>query len=278
MSEWLAVEAIVRQREEEKTARALAKIANEQKSAENSDISVNRESLEVEIGNISDLSDLSIDTEEDDKTEEKSFGNYFKNLSNKFVNSVINQNLNQVENKNLLNCQWERQQFNNNESNVIHMLSVKSSSSTSSYETVANEFPPEIEGALFTPCQEQFPSNQLDLETKLAKLEAEHCCHSVEDINLKEGFKKDAEANADEEINRTIAITFKTVENPLENSSISPLNNDLTVIASIDKLQDQISTCPSPVSSNGGIYSVNLNNLNISIIINLISFLFSLSY
>lgn len=262
MSEWLAVEAIVRQREEEKTARALAKIAREQKSAGSSDVSGKRESLEVEIGNISDISDLSVDTEEEERTEERHPASNFDKFSNKLVNSVMNQDAGLVENKNLLNLQWEKHQ-SNCEPSVIHLLSVKSSPSTSSYETVANEFPADIEGGLFTPCQEQIASNPMELAAKSLKLNAERdyqltCYCSVEDIHSKEELRRENELrDSEEEVKKTIAITFKTVENSPGNSLISSLNEDSTVIASLDTLQDQVSTCPSPVSSNGGIYSVN---------------------
>jgi len=41
-------------------------------------------------------------------------------------------------------------------------------------------------------------------------------------------------------------------------SLMSPLNEDITVVASLDALQEPKSACVSPASSNGGVYSVEL--------------------
>lgn len=239
MSEWLAVEAIVRQREEEKTAKALAKIAYEQEGGKGA--SWRRESLEVEVGNISDLSDLSVDVEEEQKSNEVP---EVARLSSKSMECIKKRDSNQIRNGNLLKLDWEGQ--HSQTENYI-----KSSPSTSSYETVANEFPVEIEVLTATPCQENVLLKASEMGTEKPGIEGDSqmaSYYSVEDVHLM--VSEMTEEEADPTVCKVVGSSART-------SLISSLNEEPTVIA-LDTPQDQVSTCPSPVSSNSeGIYMVS---------------------
>ncbi|KAM7347779.1 small G protein signaling modulator 1 [Cochliomyia hominivorax] len=177
------------------------------------------------------------------------------------------------------------------------LLSVKSSPSTSSYETVGNEFTEMLEMAhhdgipieesvteIFTEhkdIEKRFDSDKVvndDAEEEEAleafelndktnnnkddndienndNVENPRKYHSVEDVRemskmthaviITEAASNDALECTDEP---TEEISRKT-------SLISPMNEDITVVASLDALQEPKSACVSPASSNGGVYS-----------------------
>lgn len=181
------------------------------------------------------------------------------------------------------------------------LLSIKSSPSTSSYETVGNEFTEILEMAhndgipidenvaevaeMLTDDKdndehfeqakledgeeeaiEAFELNDDDDEHEnennenLENDNSTRKYHSVEDVRemtkmthaviITEAASNDALECTDE----------PTEETSRKTSLISPMNEDITVVASLDALQEPKSACVSPASSNGGVYSVSLMN------------------
>ncbi|TMW54284.1 hypothetical protein DOY81_000639, partial [Sarcophaga bullata] len=169
------------------------------------------------------------------------------------------------------------------------LLSIKSSPSTSSYETVGNEFiemlemthdnglpveesvveifsePSTVEEQHFEQKSEEEEEEAIEaLEMNEIEQNNGHTVenesvrkyHSVEDVRemskmthaviITEAASNDAlECTADE----------PTEDTSRKTSLISPMNEDITVVASLDALQEPKSACVSPASSNGGVYS-----------------------
>uniref|UniRef100_A0A1I8N8I1 Uncharacterized protein n=1 Tax=Musca domestica TaxID=7370 RepID=A0A1I8N8I1_MUSDO len=174
------------------------------------------------------------------------------------------------------------------------LLSIKSSPSTSSYETVGNEFTDMVE----------MTANEHDMEMEEVEVEVE-----VEEAMMEESStNKDETREAEEPENVNEEIATEAVEQEAEESLVrkfhsledvrrastddvcsqpthaviiteaasidalectdeptdetsrktslmSPMNEDITVVASLDALQEPKSACVSPASSNGGVYS-----------------------
>jgi len=307
MSEWLAVEAIVRQREKEKTALAVAKLSAEQaRLAANASGSLNphqkltngSRQLELEQRNdeeeqeriildegendvfddndFSDISDpgdlfdepeLGQEAEEqegqsspgeellarqEDQQEERGMPRLSEQLVLEF------QNLDNMEPLRLQeNCFADSENENDlglglDGSGNILMLSIKSSPSTSSYETVGNEFVDMAEAKLD---EEERPG-------ELSKF------HSADDVRLDNPVEEEEEPSQPATaviITEAASLDALDVDDdPTEEftsrktSLMSPLNEDITVVASLDALQEPKSACVSPASSNGGVYSVEL--------------------
>ncbi|XP_017030106.1 small G protein signaling modulator 2 [Drosophila kikkawai] len=317
MSEWLAVEAIVRQREKEKTALAVARLSAEQaRLAANSNPNSNglnshekltngSRQLELErqqrngngetdhltldegendvfddndFSDISDPGDLfdepemareaeeqdpkeeGHDQEEAVVPEEEQGERVVPQLSEQLVLEF--QNIDNMEPLRLQeNCFADSETENEfglslDGSGNILMLSIKSSPSTSSYETVGNEFVDMAEAKL----EEEEPLGQLSK------------FHSADDVRLDEQ-EQEQEPEQEEEhsqpgtsviITEAASLDALNDDDPTEEftsrktSLMSPLNEDITVVASLDALQEPKSACVSPASSNGGVYSVEL--------------------
>ncbi|XP_073833326.1 small G protein signaling modulator 1-like [Musca autumnalis] len=180
------------------------------------------------------------------------------------------------------------------------LLSIKSSPSTSSYETVGNEFTDMIE---MTANEHEMEMEEVGIEesedmeetskaideTNVAEEEVEHAKESEEEENMAtealEQEDEEALSNAPrkfhslEDIRRSsmddvcsqpthaVIITeaasidaLECTDEPTDETSrktslMSPMNEDITVVASLDALQEPKSACVSPASSNGGVYS-----------------------
>ena len=387
MSEWLAVEAIVRQREKEKNDKALAKISAENKR-NGSQVTAKHVLRQTELDNgdvdndvfddhdFSDISDPGMDFDDDIMIgiqEEKDSGNcedeedLMEQEEREFLkkenvtNSIKEEQDNEFKEQDEQNDQEgeEKDAFEVNEQskdclatdepdsvvesqkafedNKLQMtidkpahivcdvdeneplslqehcfaesepeagltpeqgglllLSIKSSPSTSSYETVGNEFTEMLEMAhdnglpveesvveIFsepTPIEEHhfeqkpdegeeeeeameaFEMNEIEQNNgNTIQEESVRNYHSVEDVRemskmthaviITEAASNDAlECTADE----------PTEDTSRKTSLISPMNEDITVVASLDALQEPKSACVSPASSNGGVYSVSL--------------------
>ncbi|KAH8266562.1 hypothetical protein KR018_001421 [Drosophila ironensis] len=317
MSEWLAVEAIVRQREKEKTALALAKLTAEQaRLAATSGNSLNphqkltngSRQLELEQTSRPDNGDdidgnLVLDEGENDVFDDNDFsdisdpGDLFDEpelgqeaveleeeepkkdleeqervvpqLSEQLVLEF--QNIDNMEPLRLQeNCFADSETENDlglDGSGNILMLSIKSSPSTSSYETVGNEFVDMAEG-------------KLEEEEPLGQLSKFHSADDVRQLAGQEGddaeaeldLEPDQDLDPEEESSQPATAVIITEaasldaldDDPTEEftsrktSLMSPLNEDITVVASLDALQEPKSACVSPASSNGGVYSVEL--------------------
>ncbi|XP_039152588.1 small G protein signaling modulator 2 isoform X2 [Drosophila simulans] len=310
MSEWLAVEAIVRQREKEKTALAVAKLSAEQaRLAANAASSSNphqkltngSQLLQLEHGNgeedqehlvldegendvfddndfsdISDPGDLfdeaelgqeaeeqeqsnpkeevfeKQEDEEDQEDQEDQDQREMPRLSEQLVLEF--QDIDNMEPLRLQeNCFADSETENDlglglDSSGNILMLSIKSSPSTSSYETVGNEFVDMAEAKLE---EEEVPG-------LLSKF------HSADDVRLDNQDEEESSQPATAVIITEAASLDALDDDPTEEftsrktSLMSPLNEDITVVASLDALQEPKSACVSPASSNGGVYSVEL--------------------
>lgn len=194
MSEWLAVEAIVRQLDKEKTAHAVAKLssggsASDSKIKNIVDVDVEMENEVFEENGFSDLSDPEV--EDDDRTAKEED----EREEEQMEVDLPKEELMPVENE------------------------IKSSPSTSSYETVGTDF---IDYA----DKENFPLSPKINPTPVIVTDA-----SVDMVNL--------------------PITSSDVIN----GNLETVNEELSP-NSLDALQEPKSACVSPASSNGGIYSV----------------------
>jgi len=209
MSEWLAVEAIVRQLDKEKTAHAVAKLSSGGSASDTKgknggvDVDVEMENEVFEENGFSDLSEPEMDDEHKPMDVDVPKSPSAKQLS--IVTS------DKIE-------------------------SIKSSPSTSSYETVGTDF------VDFQDKENGLMSPKLN-PTAVIVTDA-----SIDIVNLS--------ANADEKMD----------EGDGKDSNLEPVHEEMspTVHNSLDALQEPKSACVSPASSNGGIYSVSRSRLGLS--------------
>ncbi|XP_065363899.1 small G protein signaling modulator 2 [Calliphora vicina] len=164
------------------------------------------------------------------------------------------------------------------------LLSIKSSPSTSSYETVGYEFTEMLEMAHDNgiPVEENIHevTEHQDVHEPLEPEELEEEDEAMEAFELHEVEKYDdfnennvRKYHSVEDIREMSKMTHAVIiteaasndalectDEPTEDTSrktslISPMNEDITVVASLDALQEPKSACVSPASSNGGVYS-----------------------
>lgn len=195
MSEWLAVEAIVRQLDKEKTAHAVAKLSSGG-SASDSKVKSNGVDLDVEMENevfeengFSDLSDPEMEDEDTAKAHDEPM---------------------------------DVEQLKEEIPAPIHESEIKSSPSTSSYETVGTDF--------------------VDYADK-------------ENFPLSPKINPTAVIVTDASVDMAIPLNDDKMNGMKEN--LETVNEELSP-NSLDALQEPKSACVSPASSNGGIYSVSL--------------------
>ncbi|XP_022209189.2 small G protein signaling modulator 2 [Drosophila obscura] len=337
MSEWLAVEAIVRQREKEKTALAVAKLSAEQArlaanangagvgagggaAAANAAKPMTNGSRELELelersghgqsgdeaelggdegendvfddndfsdisdpGDLSDEPELAAEAEEQpeedgnektdeeqeqdqDQEQEQEEGQLMPQLSEQLMLEF--QNLDCMEPLHLQeNCFADSEAEGEmglglDAGGNILLLSIKSSPSTSSYETVGNEFVDMVD-------VKEEPETEPETEPEPCGLLSKF--HSADDVRRDVGEEADHE---EEHPSTSVIITEAASLDALDvqcnddettedftsrkTSLMSPMNEDITVVASLDALQEPKSACVSPASSNGGVYSVEL--------------------
>ncbi|XP_034483086.1 small G protein signaling modulator 2 [Drosophila innubila] len=312
MSEWLAVEAIVRQREKEKTALAVAKLGAEQarlavktnaSNPEELPSNDNRQLDHVEANDdliegendvfddndFSDISDPGDEFDEQPLAEAAAEEHDPRNKAEAGREQVVQlrpqlneqvvlefQNIDDMEPLRLQeNCFADSETEGDlglalDGSGNILMLSIKSSPSTSSYETVGNEFADLAEGKALDEAE---PADAEDAEDeKEADGEGEgetdlfgqlSKFHSADDVRHDEEHPATAviitEAASLDDLDIQCNDDEPTEEFTSRKTSLmSPLNEDITVVASLDALQEPKSACVSPASSNGGVYSVEL--------------------
>lgn len=195
MSEWLAVEAIVRQLDKEKTAHAVAKLssggsASDSKVKNGVDIDVEMENEVFEENGFSDLSDPEVEDDEKD---------HVKMMPKEVPIDGDDPDKHPPQ----------------------AVESIKSSPSTSSYETVGTDF---------IDC----PMSPKLNPTAVIVTDA-----SIDVVNLATTENNDQENGSKENLETLHEETL-------------PSNHN-----SLDALQEPKSACVSPASSNGGIYSVS---------------------
>ncbi|XP_037936308.1 small G protein signaling modulator 2-like [Teleopsis dalmanni] len=341
MSEWLAVEAIVRQREKEKTAQAMAKLtAEKNKHAQEAGRRVSRQTemdaddLDNDVFEDHDFSDISdpgddydeemrIENEEnmemddlanerDKKSSTTDSGNGEEEVCADIVDTEVG--IEAQENEYLQSTELETEAEKQSEQILVEfeniddmepltlqencfaadseveagltpdhggilVLSIKSSPSTSSYETVGNEFADMVDlNAPINIVAETEIQETVEMEEPLEEEEIPQDVegenqriikyHSMGDLRT----SIDNTEEGDEELKPTHAVIITeaasldalqcddehTEETSRKTSLMSPMNEDITVVASLDALQEPKSACVSPASSNGGVYSCEL--------------------
>ncbi|KAL7021734.1 hypothetical protein ACKWTF_012000 [Chironomus riparius] len=201
MSEWLALEAIVRQLDKEKTAHAVAKLSSGGSASDSKvkcgvDVDVEMENEVFEENGFSDGSDVEF-------SEEKS--------------PVKKPSREHIQNNNSKSLDTEKGQ----KETELMEVDIKSSPSTSSYETVGTDFIDYVD-------KEGFPLSPKLNPTAVIVTDA-----SIDMTNIPQSAIDG---------NKETKEILETV-----NEELSP--------NSLDALQEPKSACVSPASSNGGIYT-----------------------
>lgn len=227
MSEWLAVEAIVRQRDKEKTAHAVAKLSSESGSGDKTKGLVMEGEMENDVfeeNGYSDVSDHEGGYEDDDSAiAKKRKGS--KNISRRESEATPTSPQIKIDEK-FIEDEMKTPTDNldeNTNKEIIEISSNKSSPSTSSYVTVANEFGENSD----------IPSGNITPSDKIHSVIITDA--SIDIVNMP--IEDDAGEKA------------KKMESLREEGANT----------SLDALQEPRSACVSPASSNGGIYSVSFS-------------------
>lgn len=217
MSEWLAVEAIVRQRDKEKTAHAVAKLSSESGSGDKLKgvpMDCEMENDVFETNGISDISDAEGYDEDNNANE---------------VVGVRKKEHRRKENEKEP-CEAKEEATMDTERDGKEPGTNASTPSTSSYETVGNEF-------------------NADIDPSLIPSPMENNCHSVIVTKASIDIVNVVELEEDGVVGSgTGRLPSVTEEQAAEGNTIGP---------SLDALQEPKSNCVSPASSNGGVYSVS---------------------
>lgn len=253
MSEWLAVEAIVRQRDKEKTASAVAKLSSESGSDQKPKQFDPDNDMENDVFEENGYSDLS-DTDESPCHDEKVSRENKSSTDSGNVPDSVEDDIppktdekcddsacfvpaqNDLKATDLPNLNFEQ------DAEVFKMASEenessKSSPSSSSYETVANDF--------------------IDLAEQMADIAV-----NEEDIDLSTSTTNPPHAvivtDASIDIVNVRLLEDHNSIDDENNGNLTTLQEDVAGQSSLDALQEPKSACVSPASSNGGIYSVSM--------------------
>lgn len=274
MSEWLAVEAIVRQRDKEKTAHAVAKLSSESGSEhKNKGVDIDGADGDNDVFEENEFSDLSDPEDYDEETAVKTVSpakhcngsaaatataasnapqkpNRLNKISTDSGN-VADEDMTKADDATpVAECSNIIEMKLNITENCFAELSPssaagisssnKSSPSTSSYETVANDFTDLIEPTIKA---DHFDSIDV-MSEQLSPGNSRHAViitdASIDMVNMP--FDDD---------DTTTAADSSNAESKLET-----LHEEIMVNTALDALQEPKSACVSPASSNGGIYSV----------------------
>lgn len=270
MSEWLAVEAIVRQRDKEKNACAVAKLSSEseQNKAKQQSVDPDNE-IENDVFEENGFSDLS-DPEDYDGERKRSVekkpsitsqpevtekpsrvnksstdsGNVADSAEDEITKcndiSVTSEDTETIE----VNVEKVPELSLDKDGEVFNLAvdgdntSNKSSPSSSSYETVANDF--------------------VDLAEQIADIETAEVNISSPTTSNHPHSVIVTDASIDiVNIQRSEKPSENEAEGDGETGALSPLQEEVAGQSSLDALQEPKSACVSPASSNGGIYSVS---------------------
>lgn len=291
MSEWLAVEAIVRQRDKEKNALAKAKLSFgserngdktkdefeaddvfEDDDDDSSDISDPRDYAEDDLlinqerqhaqqssdsGNVEDVDGLENQQDVKEAGNPKAETNEQDEIKIE-ENCFSNEDGQIQENNSLLDS-------NQDEAGAMRNISIPRSPSTSSYETVENEFTDAVEIPNVLAQNDQ-PSNIIefhsvdDIQGQLTDAIEEPC--SLENQIPIDGKQDDNEVLPP---HAAVIITDASIDIAYFEKDISPDRKKAGIMSpvhedvnSLDALQEPKSVCVSPASSNGGVYSCEL--------------------
>ncbi|XP_037809232.1 small G protein signaling modulator 1 [Lucilia sericata] len=279
MSEWLAVDAIVQQREKEKTARAVAKLSSgsnsgQEKTVRHVDIETGDLENEVfeDISDISDPGDLEFEEEQREPLQTamtSSTGHLMvKPIPRAMKTSTDSGNVDDTIDD--VNIEEERedskcdlpQHFLKEDSSLKEDFSInvnasaKSTPSTSSYDTVGNGYV-ELKAEQST----HFIASE-ELDTK-SILSPEYLSADDFQDHLRDEVQEEV-LDEENDLKTAVIVTNASVDiinwesSPkISSLRMSPLEEQPNQTV-FDALQEPKSACVSPASSNGGVYSSEL--------------------
>lgn len=275
MSEWLAVEAIVRQRDKEKTAVAVAKLSSESGGEHNHRVKQAQSDADNDIENdvfeengFSDMSDQDEYEIDPDKNDEKSTDEIQK--QEVVIEKPSRVNKSSTDSGNVPDGADEDNETEEKMDKIEQVLEIdevqgkllkaensldlnldkdsefklaaeepisnKSTPSSSSYETVANDF------VDLTAQIEEIEANEIRISSPTTNHP-----HAVIVTDASIDIVNVQRADNDDDID----------ESTEKDNNLSPLKEEVVGQSSLDALQEPKSACVSPASSNGGIYSVS---------------------
>ncbi|XP_031635811.1 small G protein signaling modulator 1-like isoform X2 [Contarinia nasturtii] len=274
MSEWLAVEAIVRQRDKEKTAMAVAKLSSESGSDQQQKgkkVGLDPDNdIENDVFEENGYSDMSEPEEyDDDQPHRKDSDKPNEKVENVVCEKPSRMNKSSTDSGNVADSADEENETDENKEIVeaaetsVYQLraedlpilnlvkdpsdefklavdetnSNKSSPSSSSYQTVANDFV-DLAG--------QIEDITIDENDIISSPTTNHP-HAV--------IVTDASIDI---VNVQRDVNSGDDNDEEEKNNLSPLQEEIAGQSSLDALQEPKSACVSPASSNGGIYSGEL--------------------
>ncbi|XP_062554726.1 small G protein signaling modulator 2-like isoform X2 [Armigeres subalbatus] len=241
MSEWLAVEAIVRQRDKERTAVAVAKLSSGSGSMENKSKDAEEEEMENEVFEENGFSDMSEpEMDDDEETSKSKLPEKSKEEAKEEPEKADLEDVEKLGSPDRLELPLSEHSRD--------IDSNKSSPSDSSYATVGNDFVDVADMLPVTSNENVLPNDEEEEEEM-----------------------KDPEVDEDEfpmpmspGHPRAVIVTDASIDVTMINDTKEQNNNTLEAlpeegtIGQLDALQEPKSACVSPASSNGGIYSSEL--------------------
>ncbi|XP_055911529.1 small G protein signaling modulator 2 [Eupeodes corollae] len=296
MSEWLAVEAIVRQRDKEKNALAKSKLslgsgANSGKITDEIEADVDNDVFE-DNDDSSDISDPG-DYAEDDPLERNGRPHVQQSSDSgnaEDVDAMNNQPDSKEDSNNdpkpepeqegiriqencFSNDEGQAQQNNaetdgnQEEAAAMSNLSIPRSPSTSSYETVGNEFTDTAEIPNVLTQTDQPSSSNIPEFHSVDDIQGQLNDAIEEPCSLENQIPIDGEIDDNEILppHAAVIITDASIDVAHFEKDISPERKRTHLMSpvhedgnSLDALQEPKSACVSPASSNGGVYSCEL--------------------
>ncbi|XP_055612028.1 small G protein signaling modulator 2-like isoform X2 [Uranotaenia lowii] len=238
MSEWLAVEAIVRQRDKEKTAVAVAKLSSGSGSIENKSKEVDEEEMENEVFEENGFSDMSEPEVEDEDNAAKANPQTEPSQAEEETEKA------DVEEDEKLGSSSNRLELPLSDHSK-DIDSNKSSPSDSSYATVGNDFV-DVADMLPLPSNEDVPMQD--------EMEDDGPLEDAEESSVQSPSQPRAVIVTDASIDVTMMVNSVKEQN---NNTLEALPEEGPT-RQLDALQEPKSACVSPASSNGGIYSSEL--------------------
>ncbi|XP_075156542.1 trabuco [Haematobia irritans] len=286
MSEWLAVDAIVQQREKEKTARAVAKLSSGSNSGQDKTV----RAVEIEIGDLEnevfeDMSDISdpgdLEFDDDQKTSAVSSTGHLmvKPIPRAMKTSTDSGHVDEIAEDLILDEEYDEpckstttSQQNVESSQDLTTSNInessKSTPSSSSYDTVGNNGYQNLkttQSTQFLASDETEPKSVLSPEYLSADDFQEHL---HDDQEMGNSSVQQQHPQQEEEVPDKNAVRTSVI---VTNASVDIANWDYSMKcsrpmsplqeqgqSSLDALQEPKSTCVSPASSNGGVYSSEL--------------------
>lgn len=234
MSEWLAVEAIVRQRDKEKTAVAVAKLSSGSGSLENKSKDAEEEEMENEVFEENGFSDMSEpEMEDDEETTKPKLPEEPKEEPKEESEKADIEEGEKLSSPDRLELPLSEHSQN--------IDSNKSSPSDSSYATVGNDFVDVADMLPVTSNENVLPNDEED---------------GIRDSDLDDcPMQSPGHPRAVIVTDASIDVTMIADGKEQNNNTLEALPEE-GITSQLDALQEPKSTCVSPASSNGGIYSV----------------------